>query len=334
MSNKYLITGATGFIGSHLVELLLSKNIPPKNIRLLVLPNDSLKNLPNKEFDIVWGDIRNKEDVARSVKGASVVYHLAAKTVFEGKTYEDFKDTNVDGTKNLVDACLKQKVSKFIFFSSIAVYGLPAYVGEIINWNENRIKKAAEEYGESKLVAEKIVLDAYKKHKLPIVIIRPTTVYGPRDHQGVVELYKVIDKGLFVNIGDGENKVDYVFVKDLVNGAYLAERFAKIGSDYILGGGNPISFKYLIDSVSKSLGKRPTKFSVPKSVALLAAYIMDFAGKFFGFRSPLFPNRVKIMTTNCYFDITKAKKEIGYNPEINFKRGAILTAKWFRESYK
>lgn len=331
MSDKYLITGATGFIGSHLVDFLLKKGIKPEYIRLIVLPGDSMSNLPKRKFDIFYGDIRNKLDVNKSLKGINVVYHLAAKTVFEGKTYEDFKDTNVEGTRNIINAAIKVKVKKFIFFSSIAVYGLPAYVGEIINWDEKQPKKPAEVYGKSKLVAEEIVVEAHNKYQLPTVIIRPTTVYGPRDHQGVVELYKVIEKGLFALIGDGKNKVDYVYVKDLVRGAYQAQIHAKNGSDYILGGGNPISFRYLVDSVSKSLNRKITNISIPKPIAMIVAYMLDLTGKSFGFRSPLFPNRVKIMTTNCYFDISKAKHDLRYNPTIDFKEGAVLTASWYKK---
>jgi nucleoside-diphosphate-sugar epimerase len=330
MPNKYLITGASGFIGSHLVELLLKKKISVKDIRLLVLPNDTLDNLPNKDFDFIYGDIRNKNDVLKAIKNVDIVYHLAAKTVFEGKTYEDFKDTNVDGTKNIVEASIKEKVSKFIFFSSIAVYGLPAFVGEIINWNEKQLKAPAEVYGESKLVAENIVFEAFQNCNLPAVIIRPSTVYGPRDHQGVLELYKIIDKGLFVKIGKGKNKVDYVYVKDLVLGAYQAQKMAKNGSDYILGGGKPITFNYLVDSVSNSINKKVVNIHITKGLALLVSYVFDGLGKAFGFRSPLFPQRVKVMTTNCYFDVTKARREIGYKPKIDFKEGAILTASWYK----
>lgn len=334
MSNKYLVTGATGFIGSNLVDSLLEKGIRPENIKLLILPNDSLLNLPNNNFDIYYGDIRNKKDVRKVMKDVDIVYHLAAKTVFEGKTYNDFKDTNVDGTKNLVEVALQEKVKKFIFFSSIAVYGLPAYVGEIINWDENQPKKPAEVYGKSKLVAENIVYDAFKNNNLPIVIIRPTTVYGPRDHQGVVELYNIIDKGLYVRIGNGKNKVDYVYVKDLVEGAILAEKYAKKGSDYILGGGKPISFNYLVNSIYLSLNKKNTNFGISKYFAFAVAYILNNLGKIVGFRSPIFPNRVKIMTTNCYFDVSKAKVDLGYNPKIDFKEGAILTASWYIKNKK
>ncbi len=334
MSNKYLITGATGFIGSHLVEYLLKDGVPLKDMRLLVLPGDSLKNLPDKKFDIFYGDIRNKKDVKKALQGISVVYHLAAKTVFEGKTYNDFKDTNVDGTKNLIDFSVKAKVSKFIFFSSIAVYGLPAFVGEIINWSESRTKKPAEVYGKSKLEAEKIVVSAYQENKLHTVIVRPTTVYGPRDHQGVVELYNVIDKGMFVRVGDGKNKVDYVYVSDLVKGARLAEKKASSGADYILGGGNPITFNHLVNRVGLSIGKKISNFYIPKYIALAISYLFDFVGRQFGVKSPIFPQRVRVMTTNCYFNIDKARKEIGYKPSYDFAKGAFLTAEWYKNIEK
>ena len=111
MNSKILVTGASGFIGSHLVEYLLSKKVPLSNLRLFVKNGESIKNLPKKNFDIFYGDIRNKNDVKEAMKGIDVVYHLAAKIDFDG-SWEEYKDVNVQGTKNLVEQAVKNKKFK------------------------------------------------------------------------------------------------------------------------------------------------------------------------------------------------------------------------------
>lgn len=326
--DKILVTGGAGFIGSHLVEQLLTSGHHARDIRLLILPGDSLKNLPDRHFDVVWGDIRNSSAVNAAMQGVSVVYHLAAKTVVEGTGYSAYADVNVTGTQNLLDACRSRSVRKFIMFSSIAVYGLPAFVGNIVNWDESRPKHPAEPYGESKLEAEKRLVKFHLSTGLPYVIIRPTTVYGPRDHQGMNELFKAVKNHYYFRIGDGKNLMDYVFVKDLVSGATSAQTSKLTAGDYILGCGHPLTSDFISRTVAASLRTSILPISVPKSAAMAVSYPMWLAGRLIGFRSPLFPNRVRILTSNCYYNISKARKDIGYNPSTTFVKGAGLTAKW------
>lgn len=330
MDKKILITGATGFIGSHLVELLLEKGVPIDSLKLLVPRNESLKNLPNKKFNIIWGDITDQKAVQNATEGVDIVYHLAALTIDGGKYYsmEEYQKVNVLGTQNLLVECKGRKIKKFILFSSIAVYGLPAWVGNIENWNEKRIKKPREIYGESKLKAEEKVLAAHDKWDLPYAIIRPTSVYGPRDKRNLLELYKAIQKNLFLFIGNGENKMDYVYVKDIAQAAILAANSKYKAGDYIIGSGNPLTQEEVVSLVAKSINKRIPSFHIPKIIALILSLFVLFISKLAGIKPMLFPQRVKVLTTNCYFDISKARKEIGYQPKVSFKEGTELTAKW------
>ena len=197
-NGKILITGAAGFIGSHLVDFLIKKE-GRKKLRLFVKKGESLKNLPDSNFDIFFGDICNSKDVKIAMDGVDVVYHLAAKIDFDGKTYEEYKRVNVDGTKNLINECRGKNIRKFIFFSSIGVFGLPARIGEIKNWNETHPKIYTNFYGRSKLEAEEVVVNAGCNFKLPYVIIRPASVYGPREKGPTLALYKAIKSKSFLN---------------------------------------------------------------------------------------------------------------------------------------
>lgn len=328
---KILITGAAGFIGSHLVDLLLQEGVPVNKIRLFIPKDESLSNLPKEKFDIVRGDIRDKTTVKAAMQGIDIVYHLAARIDFNGKTYEDYKDVNVDGTQNLLDECSKN-IKKFIFFSSIGVFGLPAGIGDIINWDENHPKTYTNFYGESKWEGEKRVMEVHNKKGLPYAIIRPASVYGPREKGPTLALYKAIKNHQFIMLGNGLNKMHYVYVTDLVKAARLAEKSSEKTGDYIIGGSEPTTLKEIVSDIAESINEKIPNFYLPKNLALILSYAMDFTGKLFGIKSPLFPSRVKTMTTNYFYNINKAKKKLGYNPKVNFRKGAMLTGRWYTQN--
>lgn len=328
---KVLITGAAGFIGSHLVEYLLTKGVPSNKLRLLVPDWEDLDNLPRRKYEIVRGDIRDKKLVSKTTHSVGLIYHLAAKTVSDKSTFKDYVDTNVSGTVNLLRAGVSSRVTKFIFFSSISVFGLPAWKGDMIDISEDSPKEPSEPYGLSKLEAEKKVLLFNKKHGLPYVIIRPTTVYGPGDKAGITQLFRSIKNHYFFFIGDGDNLMDYVYVKDLVSGVYLAAINKRMSGDYILGSGKPITFNKIVGTVARNVGERPPNFRVPKSVGLFASYLVKHPFKLIGKTPPLFPERVKVMTTNCYFNISRAEREIKYNPKYSIEKGIKLTADWLKK---
>lgn len=326
-----LVTGAAGFVGSHLVDLLLAEKIPARNLRLFVLESDSLKNLPSGNFEIIKADIRDKKAVKQAMKDVDVVYHLAAITL-DGNTNTDYNGINIIGTQNLLDECRDTNIKKFILFSSTAVFGLPAYLGDMVDIDETSPKNPMEVYGKSKLEAERRVIETHEKSGLPYAIIRPATVYGPRDIINLLELYRTIKKHLFFFIGDGKNKMDCVFVKDVVKGARLAELSSKKDGDYIIGGERPLTLNEIVANVSKSININILPIHIPKSLGLALSYLTKYGAGIIGMRSPLFPDRVRVMTSNCYFNISKAKKELGYIPKTSFEEGTKITGKWLIEN--
>jgi GlcNAc-P-P-Und epimerase len=328
---KYLITGGSGFIGSNLIDYLIDKEkIPEADVRVLVPPWEVLENLYGHKLEIVIGDIRDQKLVGELTKGIDIVYHLAAKTVIEGGTYDYYKDTNVDGTRFLLEASAKQKVKKFIYFSSISVYGLPAWKGDMENYDESSHQEPSEPYGKTKLEGEKLVKDAYKRWKMPYIIIRPTTVYGPRDKAGIYQLMTAIDKKLFFYIGDAKNKMDYVFVADLVSGVRKVEKSSVKNENFILGIGKSQTQREIVVSIASALGVEAPNLFIPKFFALMLSFIVNITSRFIGFKSILYPSRVKVLTSNCYFNTSKAAELFGYLPKYQIEEGAKITAKWFR----
>lgn len=328
---KILITGAGGFIGSHLVDLLL-KEEGCERLRLFVKTGEKLNNLPDENFDIVYGDIRNKKSVKKAMVGVDTVYHLAARIDFDGKTYSEYEDVNVRGTQNLIDECKGRKISKFIFFSSIGVYGLPAGIGEIKGWDETHPKTYTNYYGRSKLEGEEAIIRAHNEFGLPFSIIRPASVYGPREIGPTYALYKSIKDGRFAMIGDGQNLMHYIYVKDLVDAARKGEKSGLKASDYIIAGEKAEKFEDIVRYIGKSINVKIPAFSIPRWVALVISHPLGFIKDLTGLSMPLFPSRVKTMTTTYYYDISRAKMELGWRPKVSFEKGSRITGKWYQEN--
>lgn len=331
-SNVILITGAAGFIGSHLVDYLLEEGVSPKRLRLIIAPWDTTENLSqHKNLEIHKIDIRDKKALSTVAKGCEYIYHLAAKIDFDGKTYQEYEEVNVTPTETLLKVAVKNKVKKFIFYSSIGVHGLPAGIGNIINWDESHPPTYTNDYGKSKWQGEEIVRQYHEKYKLPYAIIRPASVYGPREKGPTLALFRAIKNKLFVMIGDGKNKMHYVFVKDLVAATYLAAQSKKVAGEYIVGAARPEEFMSIAQAIADSISVQLSSIKIPTPIALILATISDFVFKIFGKKSPLYPERVRTMTTSYYYSINKAKEELGYQPQFSIKKGMQIAGKWYSD---
>jgi nucleoside-diphosphate-sugar epimerase len=325
---KILVTGGNGFIGSNLIDHLIDiQKVRPQQICVLVPPWENLSNLDDRRLKIVIGDIRNYEDVKKSVEGVDVIYHLAAKTIIPGGTYDYYKDVNIEGTKNLIEAAKNNRLKKFVFFSSISVFGLPAWKGEMINISEKSLKGPSEPYGQTKLEAEKILVNLSKKYKFPYIIIRPTTVYGPRDKAGIYQLIQMIKRNLFFYIGDAKNKMDYVYVKDLVRAACEAEKSSINNEDFIIGSGKPQTQKEIVATIYEILGKKETYVYLSKALILPIGIIYEKISKILGIKPIISEQRIRVLTTNCFFNCQKAEKILGYKPKFDLKMGISATIK-------
>lgn len=326
---KILVTGAGGFIGSHLVDLLVEKKLQSQ-LRLQLLPDEPLDNISHHHgLEIVRGDIRDQTFINSIMKNVAVVYHLAARIDFDGKTYEEYENVNVTGTKYLVQAAIKEKSKKFIFYSSIGVHGLPAGIGNIENWDESHPPTYTNFYGQSKWEAEECIREAHATSGLPYTIIRPASVYGPREKGPTLALYRAIKKGHFALIGNGENKMHYVYVRDLVEATYLAGTSSNFSGEYIIAGEKPTTFKEVVKQVALSSNSAIPKRSIPLLVAYILAYSAQAISNLTGISVPIFPSRVRTMTTSYFYNISKAKKELGYQPKVSFAEGAKITGRWY-----
>ena len=237
-ASKALVTGSNGFVGSHLVEDLLSRGY---EVSCLVRKTSNLRWIEGLKVSFVYGELKDKESLKKAVKSQDFVFHLGGLT--KAQNSNDYYKANHLGTKNLVEATLESNpgIKRFVYVSSQAAVG-PGK--DITPLNEDSPCNPVTDYGKSKLLGEKAVLSY--KDKLPITIIRPSGIYGPRDTE-IFIFFKLIKNHIKPLFGFRENYLSLVYVKDLVFGICLtAESKKAIGQTYFIADKNPITISGII----------------------------------------------------------------------------------------
>jgi nucleoside-diphosphate-sugar epimerase len=316
-----LVTGGTGFIGSHLVESLLQDGW---KIRCLIRETSSRRFLGHNEIEFAIGTLDDKTSLINSLKDVSTVFHLAGK--INGKNREDFFKTNQQGTRNLLEAVRQSKVDldHFILVSSLAAAG-PSPDGHLLN--ENEIPRPVNFYGESKLAAEQ---EAKRfSNYFPITILRPPAVYGPRDTE-TLQLIKLAGYGLRFIPGGEKNIFSTIHVTDLVSALLLAsnrnDRQLRI---YFIGDGKEYHWKEAYSIIRESLGKNTFAIPLPwrptlTTIKMLARFFPRSAAGFY-------LDKINELDHNYWVcSINKAQDELGFKPQYDLKQGLQETIRWYR----
>ncbi|UCB52931.1 MAG: NAD-dependent epimerase/dehydratase family protein, partial [Candidatus Zixiibacteriota bacterium] len=221
-----LVTGANGFVGSHLAEGLLERGY---RVRCLVRKTSDLRWLSGLEVEYFYGDVADKESLKGVCGNVDLVFHAAGLT--SARSRKEYLRANAEGTRNLVEVCLEQnpKLQRFVYVSSQAAVG-PGVDERPLD--ETAPSRPITDYGESKLEGERIVLEHVSQ--LPVTVVRPPAVYGPRDTD-VLGFFKVASRGFRVSFGKGESFLSLVYVKDLVDGIIrAAENPKSLGQTYFI----------------------------------------------------------------------------------------------------
>ncbi|MDX9703202.1 MAG: NAD-dependent epimerase/dehydratase family protein [Candidatus Auribacterota bacterium] len=322
----YLITGATGLVGSHLAEFLVRNG---QKVRCFVRPNSDISFLNTLQVEIIQGDLTKAVSLDRAVSGVDVVFHCAAM-VSDWADRDTMVRVNVGGTRNIVDACLKHKVQRFVMVSSLAVLGMDKQ----INANETApYVYTGDNYNYTKIESEKLVMQMHREQNLPAVIVRPPYIYGPRDRQLLPRVVSFLKDGKFVFIGAGENPISLVYVKNLVYALCLAsERDKAVGQIYHITDGQDISRREFIGTLAKKLGYAEPSKSVPVALAKIMCPVLEGINKLTRSKTPPLLNkfRMKFLDTYLTFDISKARNELGYKSEYSFDSALDETVAWFR----
>ncbi|MEW5799642.1 MAG: NAD-dependent epimerase/dehydratase family protein [Bacteroidota bacterium] len=319
------VTGGTGFIGSHLVDRLLSKGY---TVRCLVRNPNKLGFLKGLPIEIFEGDLFSTSVLEKGIEGAQYVYHVAG--VVAAKKKEEFYRYNRDGTKNIVEATARvnPSVKKFIHISSQTAVGPGKGKTPV---NESTPTRPITTYGKSKLASEQEVLKF--KEKIPVTILRVAAVYGPRD-TATFDYFKSAYMGLELMIGFHDTYVSLVHAHDIVSGIVLAGESKKSdGQIYFLGSEKFYTWNEIGYVTRHVLNKKLFRVRVPKPLVFVIAGISGLASKFKVKPSVLnFEKAYDLIQDNWCCDITKAKTELGYKPEVTLEDGVRETVKWYLEN--
>ncbi len=321
-----LITGATGFIGSHLAEELHRQG---HSLRVLVRPTSNLRWIEHLPIEKVIGGLSDSASLEQAVAGVDYIYHIAG--VVAAKNREGFFRGNVDATRNLLEATLKVNpdLKRFVHASSLAAVG-PAF-SENRPVDELETYRPITTYGESKAEAERVVTGY--ADRLPVTIVRPPAVYGPRD-VGIYTFFQVVAKGFAPLIGFGRKVVSLVHVDDLVRGFILAGESPKsIGESYFISSEELYTWEEVGEKAAGLMGKSRVRYlRVPHSLVYTAAGLSGFLGKFRKTPPILDREKGKDITQSFWIcSVDKAKEELGYEQQVSIGEGVKGTIEWYRE---
>lgn len=319
---KALVTGGSGFTGENLVKSLLKNNI---EVRVLARSTSKVDVIKKQGAEIIIGDITNRDSVFKAVKGTDKVFNIAAAYREVNLPAKAYWDVNFKGTKNIIDACLKYEVSRFVHCSTIGV------VSSVKNppANETAPYSPGDVYQESKCAAEKEVLRYVKDKKLPASVVRPCAIYGPGDLR-LLKIFRMIAHKKFYMIGNGNVFYHMVYIKDLVSGFILAsEKKGAIGEVFIIGGEQYTTLNKLSQIIACEFDVKLSNLHLPLLPVEILSAIIEYIYKPLRKKPPLYRRRVAFFKKNRAFDISKAKRILGYKPEFDLKTGIHLTAKWY-----
>lgn len=320
-----LVTGATGFVGSHVVDVLLERG---HNVSFIARATSNMRWLEGKPVQRVDGSLFDLHSLRDAVATADVVIHVAGLTA--AKNEAEFLKGNRDATRNLVDAVrtYRPELQRFVHISSLAVCG-PAKDDEHPVTEEMPLHPITA-YGRTKKLAEDVVREA---NDIPWTIIRPPAVYGPRD-SAVLTFFQAVNKGLATYIGFDEKKVSLVHVRDLARGivdAAFAPR--AVGQTYFISSDEYYTWPQVAALTGAIMGKRRVlSLRLPHALVLGIAGTVGFIGKFMG-KPPVldYEKGLDIIQRYWICSTEKARTEIGYRQEMSLKDGLRDTVTWYRE---
>ena len=327
---KNLVTGATGFVGSHIAERLSKEG---EEVTALVRATSNTKFLSSIGVKFVYGDINDPEAVKKAMQGIEIVYHSAA-LADEWISQKDAYRVNVEGTRNLLDAAKEAKVKRFVFISSLAVLGMRDHHDTPA---DAPYHKTGDNYIDTKIDSEQLVMDYYKKYGFPITVVRPGFVFGPRDNKLIPRLSDRLGKGQFMFVGSGKNKINAVYIENLTDAIISAARSQKaVGQKYNVTNDSGMTLEDLVLNIVNIWKFDTPKKHIPKFMAYLVCSVLMAFARLTKAKEPPYitKTRIKFLSLNLDFDIAKTKDDLGYNPRISIEEGLKRTKEWMDNERK
>jgi len=303
-----LVTGAAGFLGSHVTRQLVARG---ETVRVLMRTSSTNRAIADLPLEYVTGDLRDAASLDRAMAGVKRVFHVAADYRLWAKRSQDIYDSNVGGTKNLLDAAKRAGIEQLIYTSTVATLAVDR--PELPNERtEARLEEMVGHYKRSKWLAEKEALSAAKAG-LPVIVAMPTTPVGPWDWKPTPTGKIILD---FLNgkmPGYVETGLNFVGVEECAAGHLLVAEKGKVGERYLLGGEN-LTLKGMLDILAKLTGLPAPSLKIPHGLALGVAYFESGFSRLLG-REPQIPvEGVRIAEHMMFVDTSRAQRELGFQP--------------------
>ncbi|MGH7528558.1 MAG: NAD-dependent epimerase/dehydratase family protein [Gemmatimonadales bacterium] len=327
---RLLVTGGTGFIGSHLAEEGRRRGAEVVVLGLTDRPEEraNTEMLARQGVEVVAGSITDAELCRRAIRGATHVFHLAVAMREGGKSDEFFESVNLDGTRRLLEAASEEAVQRFVYCSTIGIYGhrAPGITGEDSPLAPGNI------YERTKVSAERLVREFAAERGLPFVILRPADVYGPRD-QRLLKLFKGVSRGRFPLFGRGDGRRHMVYVDDVVSAFFRAcERPEAPGQGLIIAGPRACTLKELVDEVRRATGSPRAGIRLPLAPMLAAAAVVEDASRVLKVDPPIYRRRMDFFWSDSEFDTRHARRVLDWAPQVHLPEGIGRTLQDYRRS--
>ncbi len=302
-----LVTGASGFVGSHVARMLVERG---DNVRVLLRPQSSVRAIESLPLEKVYGDLRDPKSLENAVEGVERIFHVAADYRLGASNPQEIYDANVTGTRNLLEASRRAGVKRVVVTSSVATIAVDR--GETLpnEATEARLEEMIGHYKRSKFLAEKEALKAAHEGT-PVVVVNPTTPVGPGDWKPTPTGRIIVD---FLNgriPAYVETGLNWVPVEDVALGHWVAAEHGRVGERYILGGQNML-LKEVLDALSRISGRPSPRVRLPHAVAMAAGYADQFFSRVLN-RQPRIPlEGVRMARHKMFVDCSRAAGELGF----------------------
>lgn len=322
---RVALTGATGYTGSRLVSRLLARG---DEVRALARPNSRRPQPEGPGLTWLEGDLSDPALLRRLVDGSDAVIHVAAVYRTAGHPDSYYREVNVEGTRRLLEAAQDAGVGRFVHTSTVGVHG---HV-DVPPADEASPFAPGDIYQETKAEAEELALRFHRERGLPVAVVRPSAIYGPGETR-LLKLFRAIARRRYALVGSGRALYHPVYIDDLVQGFLLAlERPEAVGEAFIVGGPRYVSQAELAQMIARHTGGGILPFRVPAAPLRWAAAACEAVCIPFRIEPPLHRRRVEFWTKSRAFSIEKARRVLGYAPQVELEEGIARTCAWYRQA--
>lgn len=321
---KALVTGATGFTGGHMARWLRSKG---DDVRVMVRDPSQASALAAQGIDVVAGDLTDSPSLRQAAAGRDVVYNIAALYRTAGLPADRYRQVNAVGVAEVVDAAAAAGARRVVQCSTVGVHG--HIVGPPAS--EDAPLAPGDVYQDTKLEGERLGASAAARQGIEFVIARPSGIYGEGDRR-LFKLFGKVAQRRFLLLGDGHIHYHLTYVEDVCEGLRLCGVTpAAAGRIYIIAGAEIPTLREVMDVTADIARVPPSRLRLPVWPVWLAGALCEAVCKPFGISPPLYRRRVDFFTKSRAFDISRARRELGFDPRVGLRDGIARTLEWYRE---